>query len=101
MRWWTPVMSMARKATTDVPLRDKVIRKGDGVLLLYSSANRDEERWGDDVGGRFASTGPTPPGSSGFGIGEHFCMGAHLAPSRGPHPPGGARRPRSAARAGR
>jgi cytochrome P450 len=81
LRWWTPVMSMARKATTDVPLRDKVIREGDGVLLLYSSANRDEERWEDvdtfDIH-RFDSSAQL-----GFGIGEHFCMGAHLARREG------------------
>ena len=78
MRWWTPVMSMAREATQDIPLRDKVIRKGDGVLLLYSSANRDEERWGDDAED-FRVDRPDASGQLGFGIGEHFCMGAHLA----------------------
>jgi cytochrome P450 len=81
LRWWTPVLSMARKATTDVPLRDKVIREGDGVLLLYPSANRDEERWDDvDV---FDPTRPDASGHLGFGIGEHFCMGAHLARREG------------------
>ncbi|HEY3669613.1 MAG TPA: cytochrome P450 [Acidimicrobiia bacterium] len=78
MRWWTPVMSMAREATADVALRDKVIRKGDGVLLLYSAANRDEERWGDDAE-EFVLRRPDASGQLGFGIGEHFCMGAHLA----------------------
>jgi cytochrome P450 len=81
LRWWTPVMSMARKATTDVPLRDKVIREGDGVLLLYSAANRDEERW-DDVD-TFDIDRPDASGQLGFGIGEHFCMGAHLARREG------------------
>jgi cytochrome P450 len=82
MRWWTPVMSMAREATDDVRLRDKVIRKGDGVLLLYSSANRDEERWGDDAE-EFWVDRPEASGQLGFGIGEHFCMGAHLARREG------------------
>ena len=81
LRWWTPVMSMARKATTDVPLRDKVIREGDGVLLLYSAANRDEDRW-DDVD-TFDIRRPDATGQLGFGIGEHFCMGAHLARREG------------------
>lgn len=81
LRWWTPVMSMARKATTDVPLRDKVIREGDGVLLLYSAANRDEERW-DDVDA-FDIRRPDASGHLSFGIGEHFCMGAHLARREG------------------
>jgi cytochrome P450 len=81
LRWWTPVMSMARKATSDVPLRDKVIREGDGVLLLYSAANRDEDRW-DDVD-TFDIRRPDATGQIGFGIGEHFCMGAHLARREG------------------
>lgn len=78
MRWWTPVMSMARQAVVDVTLRDKVIRAGDGVLLLYSSANRDEERWGADAD-EFRIRRPDAAGNLGFGIGEHFCVGVHLA----------------------
>ena len=81
LRWWTPVMSMARKATTDVPLRDKMIREDDGVLLLYSAANRDEDRW-DDVD-TFDVHRPDASGQLGFGVGEHFCMGAHLARREG------------------
>jgi cytochrome P450 len=82
MRWWTPVISMARQATQDVPLRDKVIREGDGVLLLYASANRDEDRWGDDAD-ELRINRPGASGHLGFGIGEHFCMGAHLARREG------------------
>jgi cytochrome P450 len=78
MRWWTPVMSMAREATEDIPLRDKVIRKGQGVLLLYPSGNRDEERWGEDAD-EFRIDRARASAQLGFGIGEHFCMGAHLA----------------------
>jgi cytochrome P450 len=78
LRWWTPVISMAREATSDVPLRDVTIRKGDGVLLLYGSANRDEERWGDDADD-FRLDRPDAAGHLSFGIGEHFCMGVHLA----------------------
>jgi cytochrome P450 len=82
LRWWTPVISMAREATADVELRGVTIRKGDGVLLLYASGNRDEERWGGDADvfriDRFEASGHL-----GFGIGEHFCMGAHLARREG------------------
>ncbi|WP_299577239.1 cytochrome P450 [uncultured Williamsia sp.] len=78
MRFWTPVMSMARQAAVDVELRGKTIKAGDAVLLAYASANRDEERWGPtadefDITRRDART------HLGFGIGEHFCMGAALA----------------------
>jgi cytochrome P450 len=78
LRWWTPVMSMARQAVTDVELRDKTIRAGEGVLLLYSAANRDADQWGEDAE-RFDVLRPEASRHLGFGFGEHFCLGAHLA----------------------
>lgn len=78
LRWWTPVNSMARRATTDVELRDKTIRRGDNVLLVYGSANRDEEEWGDDAD-RWDIRRENAKGHLAFGFAEHFCMGAHLA----------------------
>lgn len=78
LRWWTPVMSMARQAANDVEIRGKTIRKGDGLLLAYASANRDEDRWGPSAEA-FDVTRPDSAGHLGFGIGEHFCMGAALA----------------------
>ncbi|BBY76770.1 cytochrome P450 [Mycolicibacterium parafortuitum] len=78
LRWWTPVMSMARQAAHDVDVRGVTIREGDGLLLAYASANRDAEHWGPtaeefDVHRTDASS------HLGFGVGEHFCMGAALA----------------------
>jgi cytochrome P450 len=78
LRWWTPVMSMARQAAHDVDIRGTTIREGDGLLLAYASANRDTEHWGPtaekyDIGRADAA------GHLGFGVGEHFCMGAALA----------------------
>jgi len=78
LRWWTPVMSMARQAVADVELREKTIRAGDGVLLLYAAANRDEDQWGNDAD-RFDLLRPETSRHLGFGFGEHFCLGAHLA----------------------
>ena len=78
LRWWTPVMSMARQAVADVTLRDRTIRAGDGVLLLYSAANRDADQWGDDPD-RFDLHRPELSRHLAFGFGEHFCLGAHLA----------------------
>jgi cytochrome P450 len=48
LRWWTPVQSFIRRATSDTELRGRRIREGEAVLLLYASANRDEEVWGED-----------------------------------------------------
>lgn len=78
LRWWTPVVSMARQATQDVELRDKTIRAGDAVLLAYGSGNRDEEEWGDDAD-EWNIDRPAINRHLAFGFAEHFCMGAHLA----------------------
>jgi cytochrome P450 len=78
MRWWTPVMSMARQAAHDVELRDKVLRADDGLLMAYASANRDVEHWGPTAE-EYDITRADAAGHVGFGVGEHFCMGAALA----------------------
>ena len=78
LRYWTPVRSMARQATHDVELRSKVIREGDGVLLAYGSANRDMEHFGETAD-QFDILRKDAPSHLGFGVGEHFCMGAALA----------------------
>jgi cytochrome P450 len=76
VRWTTPVNHFARTATRDYELRGKTIRKGDSVALFYASANRDEEVFPDPFAFRL-DRDPNP--HLGFGIGEHFCVGAHLA----------------------
>src|SRR5207249_307868 len=43
LRWVSPIKNMARTATRDVELRGQTIREGQKVLLLYPSANRDED----------------------------------------------------------
>ncbi len=76
VRWSTPIIHFAREATVDYPLRDKVIKKGDPVALFYGSANRDEEVFEDPFTFRIDRK---PNRHLGFGIGEHFCLGSHLA----------------------
>lgn len=78
MRWWTPVMSMARQSAQDIDLRGNTIREGDGLLLAYASANRDVDHWGPTAE-EFDVHRADAAGHSGFGVGEHFCMGAALA----------------------
>lgn len=77
LRWTTPVISFMRTATRDVALRGETIRAGEPVLLLYASANRDEEVFGDTAETFDAARDPNPHVSLGFG--EHFCLGAVLA----------------------
>jgi cytochrome P450 len=76
VRWTAPVNHFSRTATEDYVLRGKTIRKGDSVALFYASANRDEEVFPDGFEFRI-DRDPNP--HLGFGVGEHFCLGAHLA----------------------
>ena len=76
IRWATPVNYMKRTAARDVQVRDKTIREGDSAVLFYGSANRDEDVFDDPF--RFDVT-RKPNRHLGFGTGEHFCLGAHLA----------------------
>lgn len=76
VRWTTPVIHFVRTASEDYQLRGQTIRKGDSTALFYASANRDEEVFEDPFSFRIDRS-PNP--HLGFGIGEHFCLGSHLA----------------------
>jgi cytochrome P450 len=79
LRWWTPVRSFTRRATCDVALRGKQVREGDVMLLLYASANRDEEVWGEDSDRFDVTRDHKRQRHLAFGFGEHLCLGAPLA----------------------
>lgn len=79
LRWWTPVQSFTRVATRDTELRGKPIAAGDVLLLLYASANRDEEVWGDDADEFDIGRDHARKRQLAFGFGEHLCLGAPLA----------------------
>ena len=76
VRWSTPVNYMMRtpRATTSSTARRSAA--GDRLLLFYASANRDEEVFEAPDELRIDRQ-PNP--HLAFGIGEHFCMGSHLA----------------------
>ena len=76
IRYVTPVNHMVRTASRDYELRGQKIRSGDRLVLFYASANRDEEVFEapDEI-----SIDRHPNRHLAFGVGEHFCMGAHLA----------------------
>jgi cytochrome P450 len=77
LRWTTPVVSFMRTATRDTVIGDQQISRGDPVLMLYASANRDEAVFGPSAD-RFDS-GRDPNPHLAFGFGPHFCIGAALA----------------------
>jgi cholest-4-en-3-one 26-monooxygenase len=76
LRWTSPIIHFARTATEDVELRGRKIRKGEHLALFYPSANRDEEVFADPFAFRVDRD---PNRHLAFGIGEHFCAGAHVA----------------------
>jgi cytochrome P450 len=76
VRWASPVNYMKRTATEDYELRGKRIEARDSVVMFYASANRDEEVFEDPFAFRIDRN---PNRHLGFGIGEHFCLGANLA----------------------
>lgn len=77
LRFTSPVTHMARTATRDVEIRGQLIREGDVVVMLYGSANRDEEIFGCDAEEFMVQRQPNP--HIAFGCGEHSCVGAQLA----------------------
>jgi cytochrome P450 len=77
LRYTSPVASMARCATQDVELRGHVIHEGDMVVMLYGSANRDEDVFGPTAEQFDVTRNPNP--HIAFGCGEHSCVGAQLA----------------------
>jgi cytochrome P450 len=77
LRWCSPVTHMARAATANIEIRGQRIREGDMVVMLYGSANRDEEIFGSDAEEFKVKRHPNP--HIAFGCGEHSCVGAQLA----------------------
>jgi cytochrome P450 len=77
LRWEAPIMNFCRTAAGDTELGGTEIAEGDYVVLLYQSANRDEDVFGATADRIDVTRSPNPHLS--FGFAEHFCMGAGLA----------------------
>jgi cholest-4-en-3-one 26-monooxygenase len=77
LRYVTPVMQFFRRAEHDTEISSQAIAADDHVLLVYASANRDEDVFHDPDGIDIARE-PNPHVAFGAG-GPHFCLGANLA----------------------
>ena len=77
LRWSTPVTYWTRTAKVDVEIDGHTIPKGDRVVSMLRSANRDEDAFTDpfvfDIG-----RASNPHVAFGGG-GPHHCLGAMLA----------------------
>ena len=76
LRYYSPFSATIRRTTRDTELAGVTIPKGELVLPLISSANRDEAVF-DRAHTFVIDRDPNPHLAFGFGI--HFCLGAHLA----------------------
>lgn len=76
IRYVSPIMHMRRTAIADSVVRGKTIRRGDKVIMWYVSANRDEQIFTNPFGFDLTRAEAT---QLGFGVGQHFCLGARLA----------------------
>ena len=76
LRWVSPIKNMARTVTRDTELGGAQLHEGDKALLLYPSANRDEDVFPDPF--RF-DVERRPNDHVAFGFGTHYCLGNSLA----------------------
>ena len=76
VRWVAPISASSRLVTEDTEIRGCVIPKGDTVMTIQASANRDEELF--ENGEDFIVYRDKNPHQS-FGNGPHFCQGTHVA----------------------
>jgi cytochrome P450 len=77
LRLYTPYRGFARTATKDVCIRGREIPAGEPIVLVYASANRDEEVFPNAE--EFQLDRPNMKDSLAFGRGPHMCLGAALA----------------------
>lgn len=76
IRWVAPIQVSSRLVTADTEIRGIEIPKGDTVMSIQSSANRDEDYF--ENGEEFDVFREKKPHQS-FGSGPHHCAGAHVA----------------------
>jgi cholest-4-en-3-one 26-monooxygenase len=83
LRYNTAFISMRRTAMEDVEIGGQQVKKGDKVLLHYHTINHDEDVFGDDAMDFDVTRAERMPDLynqlRSFGIGQHFCIGTHLA----------------------
>ncbi len=81
LRYDPAVIAFRRTAMEDVEVGGQMIKEGDKVVIYYAAANADEDVFsdGDTFDITRAQREDVKNSHRAFGIGEHFCMGSHLA----------------------
>ena len=75
-----PTNMLARVAAKDFELSGRHIKAGQKILMIYASANRDEKHF--ERADSYDMHRKQRRDMS-FGIGGHYCLGAHLGPAFG------------------
>jgi cytochrome P450 len=76
VRWVAPISASSRLVTQDTEIRGCLIPKGDTVMTIQASANRDEDEL---VDGEVFNVYRDKAAHQSFGNGPHFCQGTHVA----------------------
>jgi cytochrome P450 len=76
LRYCSPPQAVLRTATEDVDIAGTTIPKGDQVIVLIGSADRDEKVF-PDAHRLIVDRDPNP--HVAFSVGPHYCLGANLA----------------------
>ena len=83
LRYNTAFISMRRTAMEDCELGGQQVKKGDKIILHYHTINHDEATFGEDAMTFDVRRAERMPDlynqHRSFGIGQHFCIGSHLA----------------------
>jgi len=81
LRFNPAVIAFRRTAMDDTQIGEQKIRKGDKIQMYYAAASADEAIFAD--GERFDITRGQREDvrneHRAFGVGQHFCIGSHLA----------------------
>jgi cytochrome P450 family 142 subfamily A polypeptide 1 len=76
LRWTSPVKNMCRTLTADTDFHGTSLKEGEKIMLMFESANFDEDVFGDPDNFRIDRN---PNNHLAFGFGTHFCLGNQLA----------------------
>ena len=76
VRWVAPISASSRLVTEDTEIRGYLIPKGDTVMTIQASANRDEDVVSN---GEVFDVYRDDCHHQSFGNGPHFCQGTHVA----------------------
>lgn len=75
-RWHTPPNNLFRRVVSDDRIDDQPVERGDRVVMLYPSANRDAAVFDDAF---TFDIRRSPNRHVSFGFGTHLCIGTHVA----------------------